>query len=207
MKYSFTKIDENITIVPMGTLFCKRIMDRIKKRCQGVILPNLCFFNAIVIAAWLEEYGFDVEVVEGVYAGNEYGYQMMKKMYKVKGLGEPEYSYVPESHRWLKKGDKYFDPTIELLMGFEFTKTFNYTAKRIFDYKTLIEYAIEIKNTLGYKAHFVNTTDGITQYYDGDIDVPVEWGYINGDGVYIPPKRNPYEVFPELKQSSYPINF
>ncbi len=206
MKYNFSKIDETVKIVPMGALFCKRIMDRLRKKCKGVIMPNQCFFNALVVAGWLREWGFDVEVVEGMQSQND-NYIALSRKLGLKEESDREHlkNQAPIAHRWLRKGDKYFDPTVELLFGMEFVRSFDYNAKRIYDNQELIRYAGEIRDTFGVdEVHFVSSITGTTFYYDGDNDIPVHWGYINDDGEYVAPEQNPYELFTALRNTRYP---
>ena len=103
----------------------------------------------------------------------------------------------PLEHRWCKKGEKYFDPTLEYLFGFEITKTWDYDAMRIYDADTLMDYALEINDRFG-EMKFCDSIAGLSYAYVGNEDVPINWGYINENYEYVAPERNPVELRAEL---------
>ena len=195
MKFNYTILNEPVTIVPMRSLFCKRIMDRFAKRCKGVFKPNLCYYNALVAARWLKEWGFDVEVVDGVLTTNDNYPLLCKKM----GLAEESrYPHLqnnaPIGHRWCKKGNRYFDPTIEGLFGMEYVRAFDYKGMRVFDDQTLIAFANTIRSTFrSEQIRFVSSISGCTYKYDGKHETLINWGYIDDNGNYIAPEKNPFE--------------
>lgn len=198
-EFTFETVNQQVKIVPMGTLFCQRVMDRFRKAMKGVIVPNNCFINALIAAQWFQEQGFDVEVAEGTYEYNEYAPTISQK-YGL-NLYSKRHQYMnegPQDHRFCRKGDKYFDPTLELCFGYEWTKGFDYTVCRVYSAKELISYAITIGNTFNEKPHFCSSISGRTYAYVGDEDVPIQWGIIDNDGLYIPPADNPFARLTQL---------
>lgn len=196
--YYFDSVNEQVSITPMKHLFCERIMRYFKNNMTGVIQPNQCFANAIVAAEWFSEKGFDIEVVEGHMVPNNYCFENAGRMgYKVHSEKHPRLNTEPLEHRFCKKGDKYFDPTIEFLFGFERVKMFDYTARRIYDYETLIAFAMRTKEDYG-TLHFHSSISGLSYVYVGEKDIPIYWGHIDENGDYISPRKNPFEVMKAL---------
>lgn len=179
----------------MSHLFCERIMKRFRKDMAGVIKPNQCFTNAVIAAQWFNQHGFYVEVVEGWFNPNEFGFSQCDKIgMKMFSEMHPYMNEPNAEHRFCKKGDKYFDPTLELLFGFEITKWLDYTAVRLYDYEEMIDYMQEIKDTFGGDYYYsASTLTGCTYFFDGKEDIPIYWGHIGEDGYFVKPQINPYE--------------
>lgn len=193
--FKFEPINEQVKIVPMSTLFCKRVMDRFRKAMTGIIRENCCFTNAVIAAKWFQEQGFDVDVAEGSFHFNDYAWTICKKYGLQMYSQTHEYmNNGPQDHRFCRKGDKYFDPTLEFIFGFEWTKGYDYTASRVYDADELISFAITIGATYGEKPHFCGSISGLTYAWKDDEDIPIHWGKIDDNGVYVPPMENPYEL-------------
>ena len=171
---------------------------------EGIIRPNQCFTNAIVAAQWFNQNGFYVEVVDGWYFPNDNGVEACERMgAKMFSEKHPRLNDAPSEHRFCKKGDKFFDPTLELLFGFNCTTWMDYTAARLFDYEELIDYMQEIKDTFnGDFYHNSSTLTGCTYFYDGEKDIPIYWGHIGEDGYFVKPQINPYEYRASLMKQS-----
>ena len=197
MTFEFDAVSEQVKITPMKYLFCEKIMKRFKKDLGEHIIPNYCFSNAVIAAEWFNERGFDVEVVEGRFQSNDYTYTFCEKNGLRPISGKMRLVDNPIEHRWCKKGDKYFDPTLELNFGFEMTKTVDYDAMRIYDADTLMDYALELKDRFG-EMKFCDSITGLTYAYVGGLDIPINWGYINENFEYVAPDKNPVEVRAEL---------
>ncbi len=195
MNYNFKTIDTAVSISPMKTLFCKRIMDSFKKDMPGVIQPNRCFSNALIAAQWFREKGFDVEVVEGYMDKNNYAFEYARRMgISVYSEKHSRLNTEPVEHRFCKKGDKYFDPTIEFLFGFDMVKCFDYAGKRIYDYETLIDFAMRTEKDYG-RIHFHSSISGLSYAYVGEKNIPIYWGHIDDNGEYVSPDSNPFDIF------------
>lgn len=187
MEYQFDVINEQVKISPMRSLFCERI---IKSFARGVdIKPNCCFTNAVITAEWFQEHGFDVEVAEGRLVAKSQ--ELLLPSQKVR------LNTNPIEHRWCKKGEKYFDPTIECLYGYEMTKTWNYDAIRLYESSTLRDYAEEIERRYGV-LKFCDSISGFTYAWVGNEDVPINWGRISDSFDYVVPEENPVFVRDEL---------
>ncbi len=186
--YYFDSVNEQVSITPMKHLFCERIMRYFKKEFQGLILPNQCYTNALMAAEWFNEHNFYVEVVEGLY---QHTPEAIAK-YAKRGVILVE---EPIEHRFCKKGDKYFDPTIEFLFGWDEVKTFTYTAQRIWDQPDLLDVAYETDKLFG-KPAFCSSITGLCYHYTGkgNEQVPIYYGHVNDNGEFVPPKENPFET-------------
>lgn len=183
MEYQFDTINETVKITPMKYLFCDRVLRQFIKN-QGVELkPNYCFSNAVLTAEWFQEHGFDVEVVEGRISGKDFALVSTKERLNDK----------PIEHRWCKKGDHYFDPTLEIFYGYDYVKGLTYDAKRLFDAETLREYAEEIEERFG-ELKFCDSISGLTYAWVDNEDVPIFWGNISEEYEYVVPEENPVEV-------------
>ena len=184
-QYLFDTVNEKVQITPMSHLFCDRIMRKFNSVMRDVIQPNQCFMNAAIAADFFANEGFYVEVVEGYTLLNDYASKFAEK-YGVSLYKENSHSELIE-HRWCKKGDKYFDVTIEFLFGWEMVKIMDYTAQRVYDYEDLIDFAALIgKEYYGdKKLKFVDSIKGVSYLYDGDKDIPIYWGYINDEGKFV----------------------
>ena len=183
----------------MSTLFCKRVMDGFRREMRGKILPNNCYVNAVIAAKWLQERGFDVEIVEGVMTVNDKAEAIAKK-YGCSGVRSQKHDYLNEApleHRFCRKGDKYFDPTMDFLYGFGFAQGFDYKAIRVYDVDTIITFALQSKETYG-EVHFHNSINGLTYVYKGEEDIPLIWYYIDDDGYLVMPDYNPFERRAEI---------
>ena len=176
MRYVFEKVDSVVKISPMSTLFCKRIMDRLRKEIGRIILPDQCYQNAVVVSSWLAEMGFDVEIVEG-----EFKTDTGKTI----------------EHRFCRKGGKYFDPTIELLYGFVSTASVEYKAIRVYDIDVIVDFTAQTLNDYG-QVHFHSSITGLSYVYKGDEDIPLVWNYIDDNGEIVKPEYNPFERRLEL---------
>lgn len=199
MKIEFEKVNEDVKVNPMGTLFCKRVMDRFRKEMVNKIKPCCCYENAVIAAEWLIERGFDIEIVEGQYKPNEYGEKLARReinsyVSEHPTLGAMEY----DGHRFCRKGDKYFDPTTEILLGVEGLKLYDYRALRIYDIDDIIDFAEEITLKDYGVLHFTDSITGLTYVYKGKDDVPLFWGCIDDNGVVVKPDYNPFKRRAEI---------
>ena len=192
--YDFYVVDEKVVVVPMKTLFCKRIIEAFNKSMKGVIMPNRCFANALIAADWFNERGFDVEVVEGTIEPNDYCFKWSEKTGRpVYSTKHPRLNEEPIEHRFCKKGDKYFCPTLEFLFGFDMVRCVDFTAIRVYDYQTLVAFAMETQHLFG-EPHLHSSISGLSYTYVGGEETPIYWGNINDDGVYVSPTSNPFLI-------------
>lgn len=198
MRYEFEKVDEAVKVVPMSTLFCKRIMNRFRKEMVGKIIPNNCYQNAVIAAKWLNERGFDVEIVEGEMTANDYAEKIAAQYGMTVNSQKHQYlNEAPLEHRFCRKGDKYFDPTFEIIAPQGFNKGFDYKAIRVYDVDDIIDFAVDTLMEYG-EIHFHNSISGLTYVYKGNEDIPLFWGRINEEGEVEKPNYNPFEKRAEI---------
>ena len=202
MKYTFETINETVKISPMSTLFCKRIMDRFRKEMTGKILPNNCYMNAVMAAAWLRERGFDIEIVEGELTANAYAEKIVAQYGMTVNSQKHQYlNNAPIEHRFLRKGDKYFDPTFEITTPQGFNKGFDYKANRVYSYEDISDFTYTTIEDYG-QIHFHNSISGLTYVYKGDEDIPLLWSYIDENGELVKPDYNPFEKRDEILRTA-----
>lgn len=196
--YTFERVDKVVKISPMSTLFCKRIMDRFRKEMKSNILPNNCYMNAILAAAWLRERGFDIEIVEGEMIRNEQAEKIAKRCGMVfESKKHQRLNEAPTEHRFLRKNGKYFDPTLEIIASQGFSDAFDYKAIRVYSYEDISDFTYTTFEDYG-ELHFHNSISGLTYVYKGEEDIPLKWSYINEEGNIVKPNYNPFEKRAEI---------
>lgn len=173
--FPFNEGEGIVKIVPMRTLFCERVLTRLKKNYGGYVKPLKCYSNALIVAEYLKTQGFDIDVVEGYYSPSP-------------SLSDEEYrkafpfSFAKEgrdTHRFCKKGDYYFDPTLELTIGYNnAVKYYQHISTREYNTETLWAYSIAVGGDLGQDIKFCSSIDGIS-YSGGCLDIPSYHRYIN----------------------------
>lgn len=202
-KYDFIAIDERPVMTPMNQLFCKRIMDSFYREFNDTIRKDCCYENSLIAAEWLISKGFDIEVVEGYYQCNDYD----KKIAMAFGAPINPENYMPTEHRFLKKGDKYFDPTLEMLWHRDFeggmsdkylrshgfsnpslTKCYDYQAKRIFSFGTISEFTQDAQEYYGLDCLFSTLTGGAVDSVSGE---KMYLGRIDENGKWDIPEIHP----------------
>lgn len=152
--YPFCDITGKICEVrPMETFACKKVMDEYYHRVYPYIQKNQCYQNSIIAAAYFKSKGIDVKVVEGRYEIKDnvaelVSHERLEEVAKqyaqnVENLSEEErierarLQADYNGHRWLMKGDKFFDPTCD---KFGLTKIMNYLPERAYEVEPLIAY-------------------------------------------------------------------
>lgn len=165
--YPFEKDDnDTIKITPMERGICERVMNKYNHQIKSMIVKNGCYQNSILAALFLYEQGVKaVKIVDGYFIGNQD--PLCRK----------------RLHRWIKIGNRYFDPTLEKIIGVGTCDSeLTYYPQRIFDIETIVAYSDTVaeRNDLGYC--FSSTLDGKTTDKDGS---PVDFGYLNNDYEFV----------------------
>ena len=165
-RYEFETINSTITMTPMRKLFSGITTSRFRGDMQGMILPNRCYRNALIAAEWFKSRGIKVEVVDG--------YVFTDTMNKEDG----------STHRFLKYGDKYFDPTLEYLFGLQHLDGLNFFAVRSYEYETIRRFYADMHSVYG-ELYFSDTFSGIGKFYYDGFMYEFETDIIGENGEYV----------------------
>lgn len=154
--------NDTIKITPMRRSVCERVMNKYNHQIKSMIVKNGCYQNSILAALFLYEQGVKaVKIVDGYFIGNKD--PLCKK----------------HLHRWLKIGNRYFDPTLEKIIGVDLCDSeLTYYPQRIFDIETIVAYTDTVAERNDFGFCYSSTLDGKTTDEDGN---PVDYGHLNND--------------------------
>lgn len=181
--FPFTPINKSVSITPMSNLFCARVRERFKRDMSGIILPFQCFKNAVLSAEWFQQHGFDdVEVVDGYYSENRKALEKFARVHNITLSNAAP--CINDEHRFLRRGDRYFDTTLEFLFGFEFARCYEYLACRAFEPSVIAAYSVMAAraNNLDTEFEWASSMEGKSyRYLESGEDIPMYWGRISED--------------------------
>ena len=177
--YEFITINGLVEITPMRKVFKKCTMDRFNKDMKGRIHKQGCFQNALIAAKWFRERGIAVEVVEGFIVPKEATSAFIEGV-----APENADPRIGSAHRFLKYGDKYFDPTLEFLFGVERLKLLVFAAFRSYEYETIMRFYMQMSLLYG-EVYYSDTISGTGRVYvkGGYYEFPCDC--IDEDGEYV----------------------
>lgn len=158
-EFFFDEGEGIVNIVPMKNLFCKRVMDRFYKECAPHVHPFCCYSNALIAADFFNNNGFQVDVIEGIYRPNPLLSEKEKNSFFTEIRGD--------MHRFCKKGNYYFDPSLECVIGFSAAhKYFQHISLREYDSVTLWAYGVALGN--GETPKFCSSINGFSCDSEGE---------------------------------------
>lgn len=132
-----TVFNKSVKMTPMNLLFPRDIIDELR---NIDIREGYCYRNAVMVAKFLEEQGYEIDVVEGYYRPCKRLFNICSKVYNTRSNEWLE-------HRWCKKGNYYFDPTYylgnDILFG---SNDFEYRAERLYYAEDLLDFAHKVSD-------------------------------------------------------------
>lgn len=174
--FPFDKNEGIIKITPLNKALPSNVLRAFKRDIAGNMLSFRCYTNAVVAALYLQNFGLDVDVVEGWYRLNLDS--VSKDFYNTFSL-ESKWS----THRWLKINGKYVDVTIECDESKYLPRHFDYKSARLYDAEDLLAFALKAGHDHygTQEPLWCSTLDGIN-FRDG---VPFKWSLVDESGNYV----------------------
>ena len=179
--FPFDKNEGMIKISSLKKALPSNILRAFKRDVAPHMLSLRCYVNAVYAALYLQNYGLEVDVVEGWYRLNID--RVSKDFYK-------DFSFDSKwsTHRWLKINGKYVDVTIECSDKNFSPCHFDYKSVRLYDAEDLLAFALKT----GHDCHgtqeplWCSTLDGIN-FKNG---IPSKWSLVDESGNYVCLKNN-----------------
>jgi hypothetical protein len=126
---------KSVKMTPMNLLFPSEIIEEL---LTLNVRKGWCYENAVKVARFLEEKGYEVDVVEGYYRSSKKALRRFPEY-----LSEETNCWL--EHRWCKFGDYYFDPTFYLdRYTFLTSQYFEYRAERLYYADDLLNFAEQV---------------------------------------------------------------